>query len=171
MTRAATSGPSGTSTHGKLPAVTANIPPAIRPLVPTDLDAVCRVLGLARLHQGNGSYLVAWAGDEPIGHAYLAMTDPPELQDVEVRPAFRRRGVAQELIAAIEAMVIAKGADRLRLGVSVHYVAAQKLYRSLGFEDTGLAPRVVKGTIEIRTGPLEVDDTLLTWEKRLSVTG
>jgi hypothetical protein len=27
----------------------------------------------------------------------------------------------------------------------------------------------VQGTIEIRSGPLEVDDTLLTWEKRLAV--
>jgi hypothetical protein len=26
----------------------------------------------------------------------------------------------------------------------------------------------VQGTVMIRTGPLEVDDTLLTWDKRLS---
>ena len=32
---------------------------------------------------------------------------------------------------------------------------------------TGLPPKRVEGTIEIRTGPIEVDDTLLTREKRL----
>jgi hypothetical protein len=26
----------------------------------------------------------------------------------------------------------------------------------------------VQGTVMLRTGPLEVDDTLLTWEKRLA---
>ena len=45
---------------------------------------------------------------------------------------------------------------------------AQALYRKLGFADTGIPPRRVQGTVQIRTGPLEVDDTLLTWEKRLS---
>jgi GNAT superfamily N-acetyltransferase len=153
-------------TGGKLPLVTLNNPPEIRPLAPLEIDAVCRVLGLARLHQGNGSYLVAWDGCEPIGHAYLAMTDPPEMQDVEVRTAFQRRGTAHRLIAAVEAMAIAKGADRLRLSVSTRNHGAQALYRSLGFEDTGLAPRRVCGTIQIRTGPIEVDETMLTWEKR-----
>ena len=46
---------------------------------------------------------------------------------------------------------------------------AQALYRSLGYVDTGLPPRRVTGTIVIRSGPLEVDDTLLTWE-RIAVT-
>jgi ribosomal protein S18 acetylase RimI-like enzyme len=126
-------------------------------------------LGVARLHQGNGSYLVAWDGDEPIGHAYLAMTDPPELQDLEVRTAFRRRGVAESLTADIEALApaLAKGADRLRLSVSTRNLGAQELYRSLGFVDVGVAPKVVRGTIQIRTGPIEVDETMLTWEKPL----
>jgi ribosomal protein S18 acetylase RimI-like enzyme len=150
--------------------VTLNNPPEIRPLAPSEIDAVCRVLGLARLHQRNGSYLVAWDAGEPIGHAYLAMTDPPEIQDVEVRSAFQRRGTVHRLITAVEATAVANGAGRLRLSVSAHNQGAQALYRSLGFEDTGVAPRVVRGTIEIRTGPLEVDDTMLTWEKRVGGT-
>ena len=147
--------------------MTTHPPPEIRPLAPAEVDAVCDVLGVARLHQGNGSYLVAWAGDEPIGHAYLAMTDPPELQDLEVRSAFRRRGVAHGLTAGIEALAMANGADRLRLSVSVRNLGAQELYRSLGFTDVGVAPKIVRGTIQIRTGPIEVDETMLTWEKRL----
>ena len=44
----------------------------------------------------------------------------------------------------------------------------QALYRRCGYIDTGIPPRRVRGTIMLRTGPLEVDDTLLTWEKRLT---
>ena len=56
--------------------------------------------------------------------------------------------------------------DRVRLGVSADGAAAQAFYRRCGYIDSGDAPRRVKGTIEIRTGPSVVDDTLLTWEKR-----
>jgi hypothetical protein len=48
----------------------------IRPLVPEEVERVGAVLGLARLEQGDGFYLVAWEDEEPIGHAYLALTDP-----------------------------------------------------------------------------------------------
>ena len=64
----------------------------IRPLAADEVERVAAVLGLARLDQGNGFYLVAWSDDEPLGHAHLALTDPPELQDVEVRADYRRRG-------------------------------------------------------------------------------
>ena len=128
------------------------------------------VLGLARLHQGDGFYLVAWRGDEPLGHAHLALTDPPELQDVEVRREYRRLGVASALTAHAEDEARARGFDCLRLGVSVENAPAQALYRGCGYVDAGLAPRRVKGTIAIRTGPIEVDDTILIWEKPLADT-
>ena len=44
---------------------------------------------------------------------------------------------------------------------------AQGLYRKHGYCDTGIPPMRIHGTIIIRTGPIEVDDTMLTWEKRL----
>jgi ribosomal protein S18 acetylase RimI-like enzyme len=125
------------------------------------------VLGLVRLDQGDGFYLVAWEGDEPLGHAHLALGDPPELQDVSVRPEHRRRGVASALAAAAEREVRARGFDRLRLTVGVDNEPAQALYRRCGYVDAGVPPKRVQGTIHLRTGPLEVDDTLLTWEKRL----
>jgi GNAT superfamily N-acetyltransferase len=128
---------------------------------------VAEVLGLARLHQGDGFYLVAWDGEQPAGHAHLALSDPPELQDVEVLAQFRRRGVGSALTAAAEAEALKRGFDRLRVTVSVDNAAAQALYRTLGYGDAGLPSRRVRGTVMIRTGPLEVDDTLLTWDKRL----
>src|SRR5712691_5472542 len=139
----------------------------VRRLAPEQVDQVGAVLGLARLDQGDGFYLVAWEGGTPVGHAHLALSDPPEVQDVEVRTQYRRRGAASSLTAAAEAEALAHGFDRLQITVSVDNEPAQALYRTLGYADTGAPPRRVRGTILIRTGPLEVDDTLLTWEKRL----
>jgi ribosomal protein S18 acetylase RimI-like enzyme len=139
----------------------------IRELAPNEVERVGAVLGLARLGQGDGYYLVAWQDDEPVGHAHLALTDPPELQDVSVRPEHRRRGIATALAGAAERAVVARGSTRLRLSVSVDNDAALALYRHLGYGDVGVPPRRVQGTIRIRTGTFEVDDTLLTWEKSL----
>jgi ribosomal protein S18 acetylase RimI-like enzyme len=140
----------------------------IRPLASPEIDSVASVLGLARLHQGDGFYLVAWSGNEPLGHVHLAFTDPPELQDVFVRVEHRRQGVATALLGRAENEARARGFDRVSLGVSVDGVAAQAFYRRCGYIDSGDAPRRVKGTIEIRTGLIDVDDTLLTWAKQLS---
>jgi [ribosomal protein S18]-alanine N-acetyltransferase len=51
--------------------------------------------------------------------------------------------------------------------VGVENEPAQALYRRCGYVDAGIPPKHVQGTVLVRTGPLEVDDTLLTWEKRL----
>jgi ribosomal protein S18 acetylase RimI-like enzyme len=139
----------------------------VRRLDDEEVERVAAVLGLARLNQGDGFYLVAWEDDEPLGHAHLALSDPPELQDVSVRPEHRRRGVAKVLTAAAEAQARRRGADRLQLTVSADNETAQALYRGSGYVDVGIPPKRVQGTIMIRTGPIEVDDTLLTWEKRL----
>jgi ribosomal protein S18 acetylase RimI-like enzyme len=140
----------------------------VRRLADDEIERVGALLGLARLDQGNGFYLVAWEDEEPLGHAYLALTDPPELQDVQVRPEHRRRGVASAVTAAAEEHALARGFTRLRLGVSEGNTAAQALYRRCGFADSGAPPKRVHGTIMIRTGPIDVDDTVLTWEKTLA---
>jgi ribosomal protein S18 acetylase RimI-like enzyme len=124
----------------------------IRPLAADEVERVGAVLGLARLHTGRGFYLIAWEENEPLGHAHLALSDPPELQDVSVRPEHRRRGVASSLTAAAESEARARGFDRLRLTVGIANEAAQTLYRNLGYVDTGV-PRRVQGTIVTRTGP------------------
>lgn len=141
----------------------------IRPLEGTEVEAVTAVLGLSRLHQGDGFYLVAWEGTDPLGHAHVALTDPPELQDLSVREEHRRRGVASALTAAAETEARARGCKVLRLTVSVDNDDAQAFYASLGYVDSGLPLTRVQGTINIRTGPIEVDDTLFTLERRLDL--
>jgi len=140
----------------------------VRRLTDDEVERVASVLGLARLYQGNGFYLVAWENDDPVGHAYVALTDPPELEDVQVRPEHRRKGVAAALTAAAEDNARSLGFNRLRLEVSKENLAAQALYRSCGFTDTGAPARRVHGPIVLRAGTIYVDDILLTWEKTLA---
>ena len=139
----------------------------IRPLSPLEADDVGRTLGLARLLQGDGEYLVAWEGTMPIGHVHVTHTTPPELQDLEVHGAYRRRGIATSLLDAAEAACTARGDRRVLVEVSVDNPAARALYALRGYVDAGVAPRRVVGTVQVRTGPIEVDDTLLTLVKTL----
>jgi len=81
---------------------------------------------------------------------------------------YRRRGVARTLIAAAEAVARARGFTRLRVGVGKENESAQALYRTSGFADVGLEARHVVGTIQIRTGPIEVDEVIITLEKPLA---
>jgi ribosomal protein S18 acetylase RimI-like enzyme len=140
----------------------------IRPLANGEVDTVTKVLGLARLYQGDGVYFVAWEADEPLGHLHLALIDPPELQNVEVRADRRRRGVASALIRHAEKEARVRGFDRLRLGVSIDNLAAQALYRGNGFVDAGLGTRRIQETVRLRTGSFDVDDTWFIWEKQLA---
>jgi GNAT superfamily N-acetyltransferase len=141
----------------------------IRSLTPDDVDAVIAAgLGLARLPLRPGAvYLVAWEEGTAVGHAHLSEADPPEVGDVEVLPSHRGRGLGTALMRAAEQAAAERGHDRLRLTVSASADGPQSLYHRLGYVDTGMPPRRVQGTIQIRSGPLEVDDTLLTWEKDL----
>jgi GNAT superfamily N-acetyltransferase len=144
----------------------------IRPLEADERDRVIAAgLGLARLPRDDGSfYLVAWDGAEPLGHAHLALTDPPEVQDVEVLELHRGRGIGTALVEAAERDAAARGFDRLTITVSTGKPAVQALYERAGFHDAGAPLRRVTGTVLIRTGPLEVDDTLRTLEKPLSIS-
>ena len=139
----------------------------IRQLAEQEIDRVGSVLGLARLGAGTGFYLVAWEDDEPVGHGYVAFTDPPELGDVFVLPQHRRRGIATALTAAAERAVAARGSDRLRLSYGVANDAARTVYERSGYVDAGLPQKRVTGAITIRGERVEVDDTLVYLEKRL----
>jgi ribosomal protein S18 acetylase RimI-like enzyme len=141
--------------------------PEIRPLVPGEVEQVTAGLGLARLHQGDGIYFVAWEDTEAVGHLHLALIDPPDLRDVEVRADKRRRGVASALIRYAEIEAQARGFDRLRLGVSIDNAPAQALYLRHGFIDAGLGTKRINETVHLRTGTFFVDDTWFIWEKRL----
>lgn len=61
--------------------------------------------------------------------------------DVEVWPAFRRRGHARAAFVALEPLVQALGLDSIGLHVFGHNPAAQALYQALGYGVTGINMR------------------------------
>jgi ribosomal protein S18 acetylase RimI-like enzyme len=149
-------------------------PPApltIRPLDDAEVAAVDARLPLHRLGQ-RGTYLVAWDGADPIGHAFVVWSGTklgvPEIQDVWVLPERRRGGIATALTLAAEDAARVRGAERISLSVGIGNAAACALYAGLGFEDAGLAPERVAGTINLRGKDVEVDDVLVYLVKRLA---
>ena len=143
-------------------------PLTVRPLRDDEVAQVVEVLGLARLDQGDGGYLVAWIDGQPAGHVHLTSYDPAEMQDLEVLPEYRRRGVASALITAAERVAENRGARVMTLEVSVDNIAARRLYAGHGYVLGSQAPRRVEGIVMIRTGPLEVDDVLVRMDKTLA---
>jgi 2,3-bisphosphoglycerate-dependent phosphoglycerate mutase len=148
---------------------------AIRSLAADEVERVDAVLPLNRLDTfatGATTYLVAWDGDWPVGHAHVAWAGThlgsPEIQDVYVLPEQRRAGVATALTRAAEAAARASGHTEVGLSVGTGNPAAAALYGRLGFVDAGVAPVPVRGTIMLRGEPYDVDDTLMYLRKRLS---
>src|SRR5262249_43410452 len=141
----------------------------VRVLKPSEVPYVDTRLPLSRLDQQaehGSSYLIAWEGDQPVGHAHLAWEGThlgvPEVQDIYVLPDRRLRGIATLLNHAAEQEVRDRGWDSISLSVSKDgNPAARRLYERLGYVDAGLEPVRVSGTITLRGRPFEVDDTLI----------
>lgn len=129
-------------------------------------------LPLAR-YPHHQTYLVAWDGEEPVGHAHVAWERTrlgvPEIQDVFVREDRRRRGIATALALAAEELAAERRWRRISLSYGIANDAARTLYEGLGYRDAGLAPEPVRGLIRLRLGLLEVDDTLIHLVKDLPV--
>ena len=145
---------------------------AVRPLSDAELPVVDARLPLHRLDQhGERTYLIAWDGGEPVGHAHIAWKGHggiPEIQDAFVLAERRSEGVGSALAAAAEREAAARGHLEIGLTVSVANIAARRLYERLGYADVGEEPHHVSGTITLRGEPLEVDDTLVWLVKPLS---
>jgi ribosomal protein S18 acetylase RimI-like enzyme len=144
----------------------------VRELTPAEVERVDARLPLSRLDWAQ-TYVVAWDGDAPVGHAHVAWVGTklgvPEVQDVFVEPAHRGRGVATTLSRGVEREAVRRGHGRISLSVGMANEPARRLYERLGYRDAGLEPERVQGTIVIRGEPVEVDDTLLYLVKDLPV--
>ncbi len=134
------------------------------------MERVDARLPLHRL-EGAQTYLVAWLGEDPVGHAHVAWTETklgvPEIQDVFVEPRFRRKGVATALSRYAEREAVRRGHARISLSVGIANDTARRLYDRVGYGDAGIEPERVQGTITIRGEPFAVDDTLLYRVKEL----
>jgi len=97
------------------------------------------------------------------------MLGVPEIGDVFVLAELRGRGIGTKLSEAAEQMARRRGHRQISISASVANEGALRLYRRLGYRDAGLPPKRVRGTIMVRAGPLEVDDTLLYLVKDIEV--
>ena len=148
---------------------------SVRELEPSDVAHVDQFLPLSRLSEQTGdasTYLVAWDGESPVGHAHIAWTGThlgvPEIQDVFVLPQRRRQGIASQLTRAAEAQARTRGWETISLSVSQEgNQPARRLYAKLGYAEAPTEPVRVSGVIVLRGEPLEVDDTLVYLMKRL----
>jgi GNAT superfamily N-acetyltransferase len=140
----------------------------VRVLTPEEVELVDSYLPLNRLEQPGAEFLVAWDGDEPVGHACVdSRDDPPQLQDVFVPEQHRRRGIATQLSRAAEGLVRSRGYHRMALDVDVNSKPARALYERLGYREAGTPPRHVHGTIMLRGKPFSYDAHLLDLVKDL----
>lgn len=101
---------------------------------------------------GEATYLLAWHGDDVVGHVLLLDRSPhddvgaalgshPEVQALEVAGGFVRRGVATALMGAAAGVAQARGDALVGLAVEPDDDAAVTLVRRLGWSITpGLTP-------------------------------
>lgn len=101
------------------------------------------------MHTDDGFSIVATSGKSPVGLIAVVWRDlPPPLPAtveafidiIEVRPAFRRRGVATQLVQEAMARARERGAYQLRAWSSADKTEAIPMWRALGF---GLCPATV----------------------------
>lgn len=119
---------------------------------------------------GARNVLLAHADGLPAGFAVLNWRPSyalykrlgiPEIQDLNVAPDFRRRGIATALIRYCEDLARAKGCAQagISVGLDSGYGAAQRLYVKLGYMPDGFG--VTYDREPVRRGELRpVDDDL-----------
>jgi ribosomal protein S18 acetylase RimI-like enzyme len=106
---------------------------------PTDLDAARKFI-TARLENDDSTIFVAINGDRAIGFTQLypsfssvSMQPILILNDLFVEDSDRRRGVAKLLMNAAANFARENSVIRLSLSTQISNIAAQSLYRSLGY--------------------------------------
>jgi len=91
----------------------------------------------AELRPPGGVYLVGYEGAEAVagGGVRRLSEGVAEIKRMYVRPAARSRGVAAQLLAALEEAAVSLGYRRARLDTGPRQVHAQRLYRAAGYRD------------------------------------
>jgi ribosomal protein S18 acetylase RimI-like enzyme len=106
--------------------------------VPAEERAAAFILD--RLSQSSGRYFLAWNGRDAVGFMHLmpstntlAMRPIWLLEDLYVDVSARGRGVATALLSHAEAFARSTGAERLTLATAYDNLAAQHIYKKLGY--------------------------------------
>ena len=84
-------------------------------------------------------WLVALEGDKVVGYVgSQTVIDASDMMNIAVHPDFRRRGIAEALIIALEEQLRHRGSKMLLLEVRASNAPAIALYEKLGFSQVGL---------------------------------
>lgn len=100
---------------------------------------------LTKVHEGTLALLAVREGDEVLGAVQLRLDTPPngchraEVQKLFVHTAYRRRGIAKALMAALE--MAAREAGRTLLVLDTSGDDAVCLYVQIGYNRAGVIPQ------------------------------
>ena len=84
-------------------------------------------------------WLVAMEGDTLVGYVgSQTVIDESDMMNIAVHPDFRRRGIAEALVAELEEQLRQRGSKALTLEVRNSNEPAIALYEKLGFVQVGL---------------------------------
>ena len=84
-------------------------------------------------------WLVAMEGDTLVGYVgSQTVIDESDMMNIAVHPDFRRRGIAEALVAELEEQLRQRGSKALTLEVRDSNEPAIALYEKLGFVQVGL---------------------------------
>jgi ribosomal-protein-alanine N-acetyltransferase len=92
-------------------------------------------------------YLVALAKEKVVGYTGIwNMCGTADIIDVAVHRDFRRQGIGQKLILAMLDECKKQGVFEVNLEVRLSNLAAQGLYKKLGFAEVGLRKKYYQNT-------------------------
>jgi GNAT superfamily N-acetyltransferase len=99
--------------------------------------AVEQLKSLSEAIGRNGEVLVAYAGDDAIGIGGLKELEPGvgEIKRMYVVPAYRGKGVARELLEALEQLARERGFGAVRLDTHDSLTEANRLYAGAGYRE------------------------------------
>jgi GNAT superfamily N-acetyltransferase len=107
----------------------------------------------------SADYVIAWLDGEPVGHALIRWNGPadaitrgrgargPYIEGLAVRDDRWSRGIGTAMMVEVERRALERGHEHLWLAVGVENGRARRLYRKLGYVETGSGEFEVTWTV------------------------